>query len=87
MASEANLSNRLRDAGDTSAALDAIREAVRIQRRLAEAGADRSEPDLASNLYNLSNCLSDAGDTGAALEASREAVRIRRRLAEGSPDR
>ena len=80
-----NLSNQLSDSGDIPGALEAIREAVDIYRRLAEANPPAYEPDLAMSLNNLSNRLSDSGDIPGALEAIREAVDIRRRLAEANP--
>ena len=73
--------------GDGAAALEAVREAVKIYRRLAAANPARFEPDLATSLNNLSNHLSDAGDGAAALEAIREAAEIRRRLAAANPAR
>jgi hypothetical protein len=82
-----NLSNSLSDAGDNQGALEAIKEAADIYRRLAASNPARFEPDLASSLNNLSNRLSDAGDNQAALEAIKEAVDIRRRLAASSPAR
>ena len=82
-----NLSNRLSDAGDAPGALEAIKEAVEIYRRLAAASPARYEPDLAASLNNLSNRLGDAGDAPGALEAIREAVDFYRRLAAASPAR
>ena len=82
-----NLSNYLSDAGDNPAALEAIQEAVAIDRRLAAANPARFEPDLALSLNNLSLRLSDAGDNSAALEPIRDAVAIFRRLAAANPAR
>ena len=76
---------RLSDAGDGRGALDAIREAVDIRRKLAGADPARFNPDLAGSLNNLSVHLSDAGDGPGALDAIREAVDIRRKLAEPTP--
>ena len=81
-----NLSNRLGDAGDREAALEAIREAVQLYRALAAARTDAFTPDLAGSLNNLSNRLGDAGDREAALEAIREAVQLYRALAAARPD-
>uniref|UniRef100_A0A7C3PFW5 Tetratricopeptide repeat protein n=1 Tax=Oscillatoriales cyanobacterium SpSt-418 TaxID=2282169 RepID=A0A7C3PFW5_9CYAN len=80
------LSNRLSDVGSRSAALSAIKEAVRIRRALAEQAPEEFEPDLAKSLNNLSNCLSAMGSRSAALSAIKEAVRIRRALAERAPE-
>src|SRR5580658_7260228 len=82
-----NLSIRLRETGDETAALGAIEEAVAIRRRLAAADPARFEPDLATSLGNLSNCLSAAGDETAALGAIEAAVAIFRRLAAANPAR
>ena len=82
-----NLSVARASVGDNAGALEAIREAVEICRRLAAASPARYEPDLAGSLINLSNGLSAVGDAPAALEASREAVEIFRRLAAASPAR
>jgi len=82
-----SFSNQLSDAGDNAAALEAIRDAVAIRRRLAAANPARFEPDLALSLNNLSVQLSDAGDNAAALEAIRDAVAIYRRLVAANPAR
>ena len=82
-----NLSVARASVGDNVGALEAIREAVDIYRRLAPASPARYEPDLAQSMNNLSNTLSEVGDAPAALEAIREAVEIRRRLAAASPER
>ncbi|NIV15064.1 MAG: hypothetical protein GWN62_28585, partial [Aliifodinibius sp.] len=47
-------------------ALDAIKEAVDIGRKLSEASPQRYLPDLASSLNNLSDRLSAVGDTAGA---------------------
>ncbi len=52
-----NLSVRLGDVGDRRGALDAIKEAVEIRRRLAAANPAAFEPDLATSLNNLSGRL------------------------------
>ncbi|MBM3533338.1 MAG: tetratricopeptide repeat protein [Alphaproteobacteria bacterium] len=82
-----NHSVDLAGAGDGAGALDAIREATDIYRRLAKAAPARFEPDLASSLNNLSNRLSGAGDGAGALDAIREATDIYRRLAKAAPAR
>jgi len=82
-----NLSNHLYEAGENAQALDAIREAVDIHRRLAKENPARFEPDLAMSLNNLSGCLSEAGEDAQALGAISEAVDIYRRLAEENPVR
>ena len=82
-----NLSVARSSVGASSGALEAIREAVEIRRRLAAASPARYEPDLALNLNNLSNRLGEVGDTAGALDAIREAVAIRRRLASASSAR
>jgi len=79
-----DLSVHLNNAGDNVGALEAIREAVELHSRLAEANPAQYEPDLAISLNNLSNFLSAAGDNAGALEAIREAVEIYRRLAEAN---
>ena len=65
--------------------MEAIREAVGIQRGLAEEDLAAFNPDLASLLNNFSVILSGVGDRGGALEAIREAVGIRRGLADKDP--
>jgi hypothetical protein len=75
------LSVRLSEAGDAAGALAAIREAVKIRRRLAQDNPARFDPDLANSLNNLSLLLRVAGDHPGALAASRKAVEIGRRLA------
>ena len=82
-----NLSNDYAAAGRHAEAMEAIREAVEIYRRLAASSPARYEPDLATGRNNLSTCLSATGDRQGALDASREAVEIRRRLAASSPAR
>jgi len=80
------LSVDLSDSGDNTGALEAIKEAVDIRRRLAEANPARYEP-LAISLNNLSAYLSDSGDNTGALEAIQEAVDVYRRLVEANPAR
>jgi hypothetical protein len=67
--------------------LAAIREAVEIRRRLAQANPSRFAPDLALSLNNLSNRLSDAGDGAGSLAAIREAGDTYRRLPQDNPAR
>ncbi|MGA9363500.1 MAG: tetratricopeptide repeat-containing protein [Bacteroidota bacterium] len=80
-----NLSIRLSDVGDRRGALDAIKEAVEIRRRLAVANPAAFEPNLATSLNNLSGRLSDVGDRRGALDAIKEAVETYRRLAAANP--
>ncbi|UEM21946.1 tetratricopeptide repeat protein [Skermanella mucosa] len=68
-----NLSNFLGEAGDDRAALDVIREAVEIRRRLTGALPARFARDLAQSLYNLADCLERTGDPAGAEAAKREA--------------
>ncbi len=82
-----NLSVDLANTGDHAGALEAIKDAVEILRRLAEDNPASFEPDLAQSLNNLSNGLSDTGNTAGALKAIKEAVEIRRRLAVDNPVR
>jgi tetratricopeptide (TPR) repeat protein len=82
-----NLSNHLREVGDTAGALDAIKDAVEIYRKLSEARPQRYLPELAGSLNNLSNQLNAVGDTAGALDAIKEAVEIYRKLSEASPQR
>ena len=81
------LSIHLSNAGDGAGALEAIREAVEIHRRLAAQNPAWYEPALALILNNLSNHLSEAGDGAGALAAIRESVEIRRRLLAQNPAR
>jgi tetratricopeptide (TPR) repeat protein len=74
------LSVCLSDDGDYAGALVAVREAERINRRLARDDPARFDSDLASTLNNLSNHLARAGDNANSLVAIQEAVDIRRRL-------
>ncbi|MBW2644877.1 MAG: tetratricopeptide repeat protein [Deltaproteobacteria bacterium] len=82
-----NLSNHLRDAGDNTGALKAIREAVEVYRRLSKTNPVRYEPNLAIARNNLSNHLRDVGDNTGALKAIREAVEVYRRLSKTNPAR
>jgi hypothetical protein len=82
-----NLSNHLREFGDGAGALAAIRDAVKIYKRLAAGNPARFEPALATGLNNLSNRLSDIGDGAGALAAIRNAVEIYERLKAANPAR
>ncbi|MHB8623781.1 MAG: tetratricopeptide repeat protein, partial [Sulfuricaulis sp.] len=82
-----NLANRLHEAGDNPGALQTIREAVDIRRRLVRENPARFEPVLATSLNNLSNLLDEVGDNPGALQTIREAVDIRRRLVRENPAR
>ena len=82
-----DLSTSRYSVGDTEGALEAIRDAVEILRRLAAANAARYEPSLALSLNNLSNALKNVGNSSGALEAIRDAVEILRHLAVASPAR
>jgi hypothetical protein len=82
-----NLSIHLSNVGDTVGALEVIKEAVEMCRKLSEASPHRYLPELARSLNNLSNSLSDVGDKAGALEAIKEAVKIRRELSHASPQR
>ena len=73
------------ESGDRAGALDAVREAVTIRRRLAQANPAAYEPNLATSINNLANRLSETGDRAGALDVAREAVTIRRRLAQANP--
>ena len=81
-----NLSIRLSAGGDGPAALDAIREAVEIRRRLAAASPARYESDLALRLSVLSDRLEEEGETESAIEATEEAIHLMRPYAERYPD-
>ena len=72
--------------GNVSEALDAIREAVEIRRRLAASSPARYEPDLARSISVMSDRLEEQGQTKAAIEATGEALRLMRPYAEGYPD-
>jgi tetratricopeptide (TPR) repeat protein len=67
--------------GRRDEALEAIQQAVEIQRKLAVEHPAAFNPNLATFLGNLSNCLSDMGRRDEALEAIQQAVEIRRKLA------
>ncbi|WP_158043958.1 hypothetical protein [Skermanella pratensis] len=71
-----NLSGRLGAAGDNGAALDTIRDAVEIRRRLAGALPARFARDLAQSLSNPARCLERMGDPAGAEAAKREAGEI-----------
>lgn len=77
-----DLSNRLGDVGDTQGALDAVKEAVDIRRRLAQQNPKRHAPFLALSLNNLAGRMQGNGDDKGALAIITEAVDIRRGLAQ-----
>lgn len=72
----------LRSTGDPAGSLEAIKEAVKAYRPLAEANPTRFESSLAGCLDTLSIGLATTGDNPGALEASKEAIVIYRRLAD-----
>jgi tetratricopeptide (TPR) repeat protein len=73
---------RLSAIGKREEALEATREAVALNRRLAGTRPEAFLPDLAMSLNNLGEDLSSLGRREEALAASQEAVDIFRRLAE-----
>ncbi|HLH68398.1 MAG TPA: tetratricopeptide repeat protein [Candidatus Dormibacteraeota bacterium] len=81
-----NLSNRLGELGRREEALEAVQEAVRLYRPLAEQRPEALRPDLAGFLNNLSIRLSELGQREEALQASQEAVELYRPLVERRPD-
>ena len=72
--------------GDHEAAVTVARQAVALQRPLAEEKPDAFLPDLATSLSNLANVLSDLGQREQALSAAEEAVKLYRQLAQQRPD-
>ncbi|MHB8624518.1 MAG: tetratricopeptide repeat protein, partial [Sulfuricaulis sp.] len=68
-------------------ALQTIREAVDIRRRLVRENPARFEPVLATSLNSLSNLLDEVGDNPGALQTIREAVDVFRRLSERNPQK
>ncbi len=82
-----NLSVYLSDVGDTTGALEAIKEAVEIYRKISEVSPQRYLPYVAMSLNNMSNRLSAIGNIAGALEAIKEALEIRRKLSEVNPQR
>ncbi len=81
-----NLSNHLSAAGDAPAALEAIRAAVEIYRRLAPASPARYEPDLARSLGALGRHLREAREIREAKDAFREGADLVRPHAEEFPE-
>ncbi|HYV49235.1 MAG TPA: tetratricopeptide repeat protein [Myxococcaceae bacterium] len=81
------LSNALVLLGRREEALECIREAVEVGRRLATGKAEAFESILATCLNNLSNCLGEFGKHEEALRAIEESVEIRTRLAKAAPSR
>ncbi|MFC0040450.1 tetratricopeptide repeat protein, partial [Actinomadura rayongensis] len=80
-----NLGVRLAAVGELRAALEPVREAVKIYRALAEAEPAAYLPALAMSLNNLGVRLAEVGEQRDALELAREAVKIYRALAEAEP--
>ncbi|KLO08996.1 hypothetical protein SCHPADRAFT_879924 [Schizopora paradoxa] len=66
-------------------ALEAVKEAVAMQREIAKENPAAFNADLALSLGNLSNRLSEMGLRDEALQAIREAVAMQRGLANGNP--
>ena len=62
------------------------KEALEIQRRLADSNPDAYLPDLAMTLNNIANLQVDLGRYGEAEKNHKEALEIRRRLADSNPD-
>ena len=62
--------------GDGPGALAAIREAVEVYRRLAQASPARYEPELARSLGSLGIILRQAGTRRDAIAAFREGARL-----------
>ena len=80
-----NLAVKLSEVGQRQEALEAIKEAVKIYRDLAEQNPKTFQPYLAVSLNNLVDPLSKMGQRQEALEAIKEAVEILRELAEQNP--
>ena len=80
-----DLSNHLAAVGDAGGALEAIREAVEIRRRLSRANPARFEPDLARSLGTLGRVLGKCEQYSEATAAFKEGVDIIRPFAEQSP--
>jgi tetratricopeptide (TPR) repeat protein len=77
-----NLGLALAEVGWREEALTAIRKAVTVRRRLAQADPGRHLPGLADSLNNLGLQLSQLGRRQESRGARREAVQIRRLLAQ-----
>lgn len=73
-----NLSVDLSASGEEAGALEAVRQAVEIRRRLAAANPARFEPDLAMSLGALSINLVPSGDKVGALDAVEEGIELLR---------
>jgi tetratricopeptide (TPR) repeat protein len=73
---------RRREAGQTSGAIVASREAVTIYRALATQNPEMHQPGLAASLNKLGLLLSEGSHHQEALSAINEAVDLRRTLAE-----
>ncbi|MET8049010.1 SEC-C metal-binding domain-containing protein, partial [Streptosporangium sp. NPDC005286] len=81
-----NLGGCLSGVGDKRGAVELVREAAELHRRLAEAEPEAYLPDLAISLANLGTLLSGVGDKRGAVRPVREAVEVYRRLAEAEPE-
>ena len=80
-----DLSNRLADAGRHAEALEAIEEAVELQRELVEVDRATNAPGLATILNNLSVRLGESGRRSEALAPIEESIAIYRELVEEDP--
>jgi tetratricopeptide (TPR) repeat protein len=80
-----NLGYALFALGKREEALQAVREATDIYRKLSEANPQFFLPKFAMSLNNLGNALSDIGQHGDALAVAQEAANICRKLAESHP--
>ncbi|KIM86004.1 hypothetical protein PILCRDRAFT_5085, partial [Piloderma croceum F 1598] len=81
-----NLSDRFVYMNRLEHALEAIRDAVDLLRRLAADHPDTFNPALAGSLNRLSDSLSNLGHRERALEVIQQAVNLYRQLAEDRPD-
>ncbi len=81
-----NLANKLSNLGKHDEALTAAKEAVTIQRALADDRPDAFKPNLAGVLNTLASSLSNLGKRDEALAAAKEAVTLYRTLAKAQPD-
>ncbi|MFX0581117.1 tetratricopeptide repeat protein [Nocardia nepalensis] len=81
-----NVGELLGRTGHPREGIEASREAVALQRQLAERDPRANLHDLASSLMNLGRLLGRLGQPQEALDATQEAVDLRRRLADIEPD-
>ena len=83
-----DLGSLTNEIGDKQDALIAYREALAIQRKLADANPSVTEfqSDLASSHYNIGNLLSETGQPAEALKAYESALAIRRKLVREHPE-